>query len=95
MIGQRASHNSGGRRLKSCRDLGRPGTAALSVRGVFRIRLFSPTFGPGSSRAHSFVDEVRPGTMVRIDDDDWVIIEVRSGPNGAPEVICRPVYERL
>jgi hypothetical protein len=33
--------------------------------------------------------------MVRIDDDDWVIIEVRSGPNGAPEVICRPVYERF
>jgi hypothetical protein len=33
--------------------------------------------------------------MVRIADDDWVIIGVRSGPNGGPEVICRPVYERF
>lgn len=48
-----------------------------------------------SSRAHSFVHEVRPGTIVRVDERDWVVVESRGGANGAPQVICRPVYERL
>jgi hypothetical protein len=48
-----------------------------------------------SSRPHSFPDEVRPGTIVRIDEGDWVVIETRGGSNGVPEVVCRPVYERL
>jgi hypothetical protein len=47
-----------------------------------------------SRRRHSFVDEVPPGTIVRIDEQDWVVVETR-GSSGAPEVICRPVYERI
>jgi hypothetical protein len=41
---------------------------------------------------HSFIDEVRPGTIVHVQERDWVIIEVRG--YNTPEVICRPVYER-
>jgi hypothetical protein len=46
-----------------------------------------------SYQPHSFIDEVRPGTIVRIEDHDWVVIEVRG--DKTPQVVCRPVYERL
>jgi hypothetical protein len=46
-----------------------------------------------SRQPHSFVDEIRPGTFTRIEGRDWVVIEVRGG--ASPEVLCRPVYERL
>jgi hypothetical protein len=50
--------------------------------------------GHESSRRHSFADEIRPGTIVRVGGQDWVVIELRGGPNGVPEVVCRPVYDR-
>ena len=46
-----------------------------------------------SRQGHSFADEVRPGTLVRFEGRDWVVIEVRG--SASPEVLCRPVYERL
>jgi hypothetical protein len=50
--------------------------------------------GHESRLRHSFADEIRPGTIVRVDGQDWVVIELRGGPNGVPEVVCRPVYDR-
>jgi hypothetical protein len=46
-----------------------------------------------SRQPHSFMDEIRPGTIVRIEDQDWVVIEVRN--KQAPQIVCRLVYERL
>jgi hypothetical protein len=67
-----------------------------SVMPSFECELLLRENDHQSSRPHSFVDEVRPGTIVRIDEHDWVVTEIRGGSNGAPrEVICRPVYERL
>ena len=37
---------------------------------------------------HSFFSQVRPGTYVRMDDRDWIIIEIEEGDR--PSVICRP-----
>jgi hypothetical protein len=50
--------------------------------------------GHETSRTHSFADEIRPGTIVRVDGQDWVVIELRGGPNGVLKVVCRPVYDR-
>jgi hypothetical protein len=48
-----------------------------------------------SRRPHSLPGEVRPGMIVRFDEEDWVVIETRGEFNRVPEVVCRPVYERL
>ena len=40
---------------------------------------------------HSFLSEVRPGTFVRKNDRDWIVIEVQEGE--PPSVICRPAAE--
>jgi hypothetical protein len=41
---------------------------------------------------HSFLSEVRPGTQVRWDGRDWIVIEIQEGEK--PSVICRPLNER-
>jgi hypothetical protein len=43
--------------------------------------------------SHAFQTELRPGTIVHLEDRDWVVTEIRAGRT--IEVICRPVYERL
>jgi hypothetical protein len=40
---------------------------------------------------HSFLDEVGPGTFVRLHDRDWIVVEVQDGET--PSVICRPAAE--
>jgi hypothetical protein len=40
---------------------------------------------------HAFLGEVRPGTYVRMNDRDWIVIEIQEGVK--PIVICRPVAE--
>jgi hypothetical protein len=62
---------------------------------AFECELFLRESAHESSRPHSFPDEVRPGTIVRIDEQDWVVIETRGRSSGMPEVVCRSVYERL
>jgi hypothetical protein len=42
-------------------------------------------------RPHSFLGEVRPGTFVRMDDRDWIVVEIQEGET--PSVICRPAAE--
>jgi hypothetical protein len=49
--------------------------------------------GDESHQPYSFMGEVRPGTIMRVDQHDWVVIEVRGG--AVPQVVCRPVYERM
>jgi hypothetical protein len=41
---------------------------------------------------HSFLSEVLPGTHVRWDRRDWIVIEIQEGDK--PSVICRPTDER-
>jgi hypothetical protein len=40
---------------------------------------------------YSFLDEVGPGTFVRLHDRDWIVVEVQDGET--PSVICRPAAE--
>ena len=40
---------------------------------------------------HSFLDEVGPGTFLRLHDRDWIVVEVQDGET--PSVICRPAAE--
>jgi hypothetical protein len=40
---------------------------------------------------YSFLYEVRPGTFVRHDDRDWIVIEIQESET--PSVICRPAAE--
>lgn len=40
---------------------------------------------------HSFLDEVGPGTFVRLHDRDWIVVEVQDGET--PSVTCRPAAE--
>ena len=40
---------------------------------------------------HSVLHEVRPGTFVRHDDRDWIVVEVQE--DEPPSVICRHAAE--
>ena len=41
---------------------------------------------------HEFLSEVRPGTFVRKDNRDWIVIEIQD-LGETPAVICRPAAE--
>jgi hypothetical protein len=58
---------------------------------VLRVRLVLREHGGQKRRLHSFLSEVRPGTFVRMDDRDWIVIDVQE--DEPPSVICRPAAE--
>jgi hypothetical protein len=41
---------------------------------------------------HSFISEVTPGTFVRMENRDWIVIEIQQS-DSTPAVICRPASE--
>jgi len=47
--------------------------------------------GDEKRQPHSFIGEVRPGSFIRMDDRDWIVIEIQEGET--PLVICRPAAE--
>jgi hypothetical protein len=46
-------------------------------------------------RPHTFMVEVQPGTMLHLEGREWVVTEVGDRPGSLPEVVCRPVAERV
>jgi hypothetical protein len=40
------------------------------------------------------MEELSPGTHIRIEDRDWIVVVVREGDGERPEVVCRPANER-
>jgi hypothetical protein len=40
---------------------------------------------------HSFLREITPGTYVRIENRDWIVVEVQEGEK--PVIVCRPPSE--
>jgi hypothetical protein len=44
---------------------------------------------------HTFLAEIRPGTYIRIQGQDWFVDEIRDRETGTPEIICRPPTKRL
>jgi hypothetical protein len=57
----------------------------------FECELVLRENGDEERQPHSFLGEVRPGTFVRMDDRDWIVIEVQE--DEPPSVICRPAAE--
>ena len=47
--------------------------------------------GDEKRQPHMFAGELRPGTFVRMDGRDWIVIEIQDGE--PPSIICRPVNE--
>jgi hypothetical protein len=45
-------------------------------------------------RPHLFLDEIQPGTFLRLEGQDWIVMDVRGKPDGPPEIVCRPASER-
>ena len=50
--------------------------------------------GDESRQPRSFMEEPSPGTHIRIEDRDWIVVVVREGDGERPEVVCRPANER-
>jgi hypothetical protein len=51
--------------------------------------------GAESRLEHSFLSEIQPGTFVRLDDRDWIVMEIVERPGKTPEVVCRPANEHF
>jgi hypothetical protein len=43
-----------------------------------------------TQRPHSFMTEIEPRTMIRIDGRDWAVGEIHDRPGELPVVVCRP-----
>jgi hypothetical protein len=47
--------------------------------------------GDEKRKPHMFASEIRPGTFLRMDNRDWIVIEIQESE--PPSVICRPANE--
>jgi hypothetical protein len=44
---------------------------------------------------HTFLAEIQPGTYIRIQGSDWIVMEVHEREGDRPETICRPPSKRI